>query len=1039
MKRGSTLLKSCFLSILCLCLMDGIISAQVRTVTGTVTSEEAEPLPGVSVMIHGTTKETFTDDNGNYSIEISGPDAVLEFTFAGLATQARTAGMLSVIDVVLVPDLTHEIVITAYALQKKQDLTGSVVIVKPEELIRMPQGNVTQQLQGRIAGVTVTQDSRPGKAAKVRIRGFGSFENNSPLYIVDGIPTTDISILNPLDIESLTVLKDAGAASIYGVRASNGVIVITTRGGQQGINVSYNMYAGTQRPGPGPDFLLNTREYMNLQQLIYDNDGAFETHPVYGPSGNLTLPYWAANTNWWDEVMRNAPVMNHDLSLSGGHKSARFYTSIGYFNQDGTVIENWFKRWSARFNSDFIIRERITIGENLNITHRSGNEIDANGSEYTALMNVYRQQSIIPVKWDSGTFYGYGQIYENGDWGGTGIAPRLGSGFNYVANRTRDKDDRWQDVRLLGNMYADVKILEGLNFRTSFGGSMSGSYSTNWTGKTYEGSENIITSTYSESSSYGADWTWTTTLTFAKQFGNHNILAVGGYEAVKIGIGRSVITQRAGYFSEEFSYRTVSNGATLQFGGSSFYTPRTLLSQFIRADYNFRGRYYLSGSVRRDGASVFGPETRYGVFPSVSAGWRIIKESSLDGLSLINDLKVRGGYGMMGNQLSVATANRFNVYDGSITTSYYDISGTTNSAVQGFRPTKIGNEEVKWETNVTTNVGIDAILLDNRLEVCVDWYTKQNKDLLFLVDLPGIYGTASGSYVNVGKMNNRGIDLQMTYRHNWSDLSLEATAQFTTYHNEIVKIADGVLYFDAGGSRIGSFNRNMTGEALGSFFGFKVLGLFRNDEEVSRAPKQDGAEPGFFRYENVENTGNSQDLIDWADRTIIGSPNPDFTCGLNLLLKKKSFDLTAFFYGIYGNDIFNYNRWWLDFWPSFQGQKSKDLLYKSWTPSRKNTTVPKASNSANFSTNTVSNSYYIEDGSYIRLKNLQIGYTLPGSFAGKVFSHARIYVQVVNLRTITKYSGMDPELASFYDTFMGVDEGNLPSPRQFLVGVNIGF
>ncbi|KPK81371.1 MAG: hypothetical protein AMS27_15495, partial [Bacteroides sp. SM23_62_1] len=872
------------------------------------------------------------------------------------------------------------------------------------------------------------------------IRGFGSFENNSPLYIVDGVPATDINILNPMDIESLVILKDAGAASVYGVRASNGVIVITTRRGQQGIKVNYNMYAGTQRPGPGPDFLLNTQEYAELQWLVYDNDGAYEYHPLYGSSiGQPTIPHWAADTKWWDEVMRNAPVINHDLSLSGGNKNVRFYTGIGYYDHDGTVIKNWFRRWNARFNSDFVIKDRITVGENLNIVNRSGNEIDANGSESSAMMVVYRQQSIIPVKWNSGTFSGMSHDWEDGDWGGTGIAPRLGSSSNYVADRTRNKDDRWQEIRILGNVYADVKILEGITFRTSFGGSVNTWYTTDWTGATYEDSENVYTSLYQECAGYGTDWAWTNTLTLYKQFGDHSISAVAGYEALKMGIGRDVSASKTGYFSDACSYRTVSNGATLRSGNSSYYTPGSILSQFIRADYNFRSSYYLSGTVRRDGASVFGPDKQYGIFPAVSAGWRVIKESSLNGLSFINDLKIRGGYGTTGNQLAVPAANQYYVYTSSPSTSYYDITGTTNSSVQGFRPARIANEDTRWETNVITNIGFDAVLLNQRFEICFDWHTRQNKDLLYLQSLPGTFGIASYSYINSGEMRNSGIDIQLIYRRDWSDFSFEAITQFTTYQNEIIKIADGVENFYGGSSRIGPFNINMPDEALGSFYGYKVMSLFRNAGEVSSAPLQDGAEPGFFRYADIDKTGSSQGYINNLDRTIIGNPNPDFTCGLNLFLEYKGFDLTVFLYGIYGNDIFNYNRWWLDFWQSFRGQKSKDLLNKSWTTSRTNTSIPKASSKSNFSTKAVSNSYYIEDGSYIRLKNFQIGYTLHGSFADNVFSHARIFVQAVNLFTITKYSGMDPELASFDDTFMGVDGGNLPSPKQFLIGVNIGF
>jgi TonB-linked SusC/RagA family outer membrane protein len=1034
--RKSTLWKSGVLSLLLLCFAIGQAFAQARTVTGTVSSEEAGPLPGVGIVIQGTTQGAISDADGKYSIEVPGPDAVLVFSFVGLSTRAITVGDQSVIDVVLVSDLSYEIVVTAYATQRKQDLTGSVGIVKSEELVQMPQGNVTQQLQGRVAGVTVTQDSRPGEDAKVRIRGFGSFQDNSPLYIVDGVPTTDINTLNPEDIESLTVLKDAGAASIYGARASNGVIVVTTKKGQQGMKVNYNMYYGTQLPGPGPEYVLNAQEYMELQQLIYDNDGTSETHPIYGPTGNLTLPFWAADTDWWDEVTDPSPIMNHDLSLSGGTQNANFYASVGYFDQDGTVVYNWYKRWSARFNSEWKIRDRVTIGENMNVVYRSDHGVEGNDSEGSALMmGVYRQQSIIPVHWDHGTFDGLSHRFEDGDWASTGIAPRLGNGSNYYAGQWRDRHDKWQNVRLLGNIFADVKIIEGLNLRTSFGGSMSGEYTTNWTGKTYEDTENVATSTYGEESEYDADWTWTTTLTFAKQFGNHNILAVGGYEAVKTGIGRDVRTYRAGYFSEELSYRTVDNGSTLQSGNSGYNTPRTLVSQFLRADYNFRSKYYLSGTVRRDGASVFGPDTRYGVFPSASAAWRLSEEGFLSGVSFINDLKIRGGYGTMGNQLPVSTANQFYLYGGSPSTSFYDITGTTNSSLQGFRPTRIGNPEAKWETNVTTNVGFDAIVLDRRLEFYFDWYSKQNLDLLYNPELPGTAGNASVPYVNVGEMKNTGLDLNLIYRQMISDISFEAGVQFTTYNNEIVTIAEGVPYFDSGGSRIGSFNRNIPGQSLGEFFGYNVIGLFQDAGEVASAPTQDGAEPGFFRYEDVD----GDNAITPDDRKSIGNPNPDFTYGLNLVLGYKGLELAAFFYGSYGNEIFNYNRWWLDFWPSFQGQKSSDLLYESWTPTRTDTDVPKASNKSNFSTNNVSNSYYVEDGSFFRLKNVQLSYTFPRSILGNVFSNARIYVQGVNLFTITKYTGMDPELASFNDTYFGVDEGNLPATKQLLVGLSLGF
>ena len=1056
------LLSSVKRSILFVFLFSVTISfvwSQERTVTGKVTSQAGEALPGVNIIIQGTQQGAVTDAQGNYSIVVPGPNAVLVYSFVGYTTAKVTVGNQTTINVKLAPEVTslNEIVVTAYATQKKKDVTGSVGVVKAKDLVQMPQGNITQQIQGRVSGVTVTEDSRPGQPAKVRIRGFGSFQNNNPLYIVDGVPTTDVSTINPDDVESMTVLKDAGAASIYGSRASNGVILVTTKKGtNQGVKVNFTMYTGSQNPGKGPQNLCNTQQYADLQWLVYKNDGmdgtiGYEIHPIYGDSRNPspTLPSWAADTKWWNEVTRTAPIQNYDLSLSGGNKNAKYYAGFGYFDQTGTVITNWFKKYSARFNSDFTIKNRVTIGENLNLTHRSDHGVSGNGSENTALMmGVYRAQPIVPVIWHNGTFTGLSHTFENGDWGGTGIAPRLGNQHNWVADATRAKHNIWQELRLFGNIYADVNIIKGLDFKTSFGGSINNWYYTHWSGKTYENSENVATSSYSESSGYGNDWTWTNTLTFSRQFGEHTILAVAGYEAVKTGIGRNVSAQRAGYFSDALSFRTVSNGANLQAGNSSFYTPRTLASQFLRADYNYKSRYYLSATIRRDGSSVFGPDYRYGIFPSVSAGWRISDESFLSGAEFINDLKIRGGYGTLGNQLPVSPANQYYLYGSSPSQSFYDINGTMTSSVQGFHPTRIGNPEAKWETNIIANVGFDATLLDRKFELIFDWYTKQNNDLLFNPELPGTSGSAARPFVNVGQMKNHGVDLTLTYRQVFNDFRLEVSGQMTTYKNEIVKIAEGYKFFDAQSysSRIGSYNRNMVGHEVSEFFGYKVIGLFQDQAEVDAAPTQDGAEPGFFRFEdnngvdeNGELTGKPDGQITPADRTFIGNPNPDFTYGLNIVLGYKGFDLTAFFYGSQGNDIFNNNKWWLDFWPSFQGQKSTDLLYNSWTPQRTNATVPKASNKSNFSTNTESNSFYVEDGSYFRMKNLQIGYTFPKNFANNIFSNLRIYIQGTNLFTITKYSGLDPELAGLSDTSFGIDEGNLPNVKQFLFGLSIGF
>ena len=1025
-------------------LSASVMFAQQRTITGKVTAEGEGPVPGVNVTVQGTTVGAITDLSGAYSITVPGPTAVLVFSSIGYVTQQITVGTQKVIDVVLISDVLalQEVVVTGYTTQRRRDLTGAVGIVEADKLKAVPTGNVSNQLQGRTSGVTVIGDGQPGSTSKVRIRGFASFENNAPLYVVDGVPTQDISSMNPNDIESISVLKDAGAASVYGSRASNGVIVVTTKKGSTGaVRVTYDMFYGTQAPGAGPTKdLLNTREYAQLQWLVYKNDGTSETHPIYGPSSNAnpTLPSWAGDTDWYAEYTDPAAIQNHDITLSGGNENAKFFAGLGYFKQDGIIIYTTSSRYSIRFNSEWtFLNKRVKVGENLQLAYRQSLGVANLGEGSPIQMGSYRAQPIVPVKWTGQPYVGLSHTFVAGDWGGTGIAPRLGNNSNVVAGLTRDKDDNYWNIRMIGSAFVDVMILKGLNFRSTMGGTFYNGYGVDYNFATYENSENVATASLGENSYYGNDWVWTNSLTYDKVLGSHRILAVVGYEAVKYGIGRDVYASRAGYFSDAVDFRTLTNGATIQSATSSFYTPTTLASAFVKADYGFRDRYLLSATVRRDGSSRFGKDTRYGVFPSFSAAWRVSEESFLDGVGWINDFKIRGSYGTMGNQLAVSPQNQFFLFGGDASNTFYDLNGTGTSSLQGFRPVRIGNPGAKWETNVTTNIGFEAQLWNSKFGIVFDWYSKNTKDLLFNPELPGTAGSADAPYINIASMSNTGIDMELTYKNSWGDFGINGSVVFTTYNNEITKIAEGVDFFDYGGAttRIGSGNRNMVGHPMSSFFGYQVMGLFQSAGEVDAAPDQDGAEPGFFRYANIDKSNN---IIDPDDRTFIGSPHPDFTYGLNLGLTYKNFDLSTFIYGSQGNDIFNWNRWWIDFWPSFQGQKSQNLLYNSWTETNKNTTIPKASNKSNFSTNTVVNSYYIEDGSYLRMKTLQVGYTIPESTLSKIrVKSLRVYLQAVNLFTFTKYSGLDPELGGD-DRAFGSDTGNYPTVKQFIFGINLG-
>ena len=912
----------------------------------------------------------------------------------------------------------HNEVVTGYGIQQKVNLTGSVSVIKPASLTSVPAGNVSNLLQGRASGVTVTGSGQPGETSKVRIRGFSSFINNNPLYVVDGVPSQDISQINPDDVASLSILKDAGASSIYGSRASNGVIVITTGKGEKGLNLDYNMSMGIQYPGKGTkDDVLTTQEYANLQWLVYKNDGIVESHPIFGSSQNPTpsIPPWAANTDWYDAITDAAGIQNHHLTISGGTQNARFYAGLGAYGQNGIIIYTHNKRYSARLNSEFnFLKNRIKAGENFTITDRSYLSTPNQNDENPVLMGPYRSPSIIPViiiKPIKGPIHDF----VPGEWGGTGISYRLGDSSNPVADLTRRKDDSSREAYLAGSFYLDIMILEGLNFRSTAGGTWDRTATIDNIYATYERAYNGSVTYLRNNTYYTSDWVWTNSLTFDRQFGAHKLLAIAGYEALNYDIGR-----------------TISESDT------NDYTSTRILSTFIKTDYSLMDKYLLSVTLRRDGCSRFSASDRYGLFPSFSAGWKLGNEPFLNGLNWLSSLKIRGSWGKTGNQFAVSPQNAFFLFGEKPGSSYYDLYGTFNSSVRGYYTLRPGNPDIRWETTTTTDAGFDAGLFGSRIDIIFDWYSKKSSGLLYNPPIPGTAGAGEAPYVNIASIDNSGLDIELAYRETWGNLGINTALVFTTYKNKINSIAEGVDYFYSGNSQIGYLVRNEPERPLSSFYGYQVLDLFRNDGEVEKAPYQNGAAPGFFRFANNDTTSlSSYQNIDYLDRTYIGNPNPKFTFGFNLQFTWKNFDLITFFYGSQGNDIFNYTKNLTDFWQSLPGQKSKDLLYNSWTEKNREATIPKASYSSNFSSNTQVCSYYIEDGSYLRMKDLQIGYTLPQSMTGKLkINSLRIYLQAINLFTITRYSGLDPEIGGS-DLAFGIDYGNYPAAKQFIFGINL--
>jgi len=929
---------------------------------------------------------------------------------------------------------------TGYFMQPESEITGAVGSAHFEKIPILPSGNVNGQFQGRFAGVSVIGNGQPGSVPRIRIRGFSSFLNNEPFYIVDGVPTQDISSLNPNDIEQVTLLKDAGANALYGSRASSGVMVIMTKKGDTGVRVTYGMYSGVQSPGKGPDNLLSSEEHAQLQWLVYQNDGTVELHPLYGESRNPepTLPPWAANTNWYDLITRRAKVQNHDLSLSGGNDNSRYYTAFGYFNQDGIILHTFYERLNARFNSEWEMMDgRLKIGEYLYLSKRSGLSVPNLSEESPVQMGPYRSQSIIPVI-ISDEIRGMSHQFLPGEFGGTGIAPRLGNARNVYADLTRAKDNRINEMNVTGSLYAEIRLLRNLLVKSTLGGNHESGHQYVYRHLTYENSENLQKSSLTENSWYGSDWSWTNLITFEQAVANHRIKAFAGYEVARYGMGRSLSGSASGYFSDNEDFRILSNGEKATGATSFANTPVRLVSTFLNIDYALKERYLLGVTVRRDGCSLFGPDHRFGIFPAVTMGWRISEEPFMKTFTGLTDLKIRGSWGMTGNQFALSPMMQFYQFRGSMSSSSYDLFGTFNSAVLGLYPVYTGNPDVKWEENSMLNFGLDASGRKGIWALTIDWYRKTSRDLLFQPEMPATAGTTEFTWINTAAVRNSGFEVELTYNNRFGDFGLEGNLVFSSYRNKITGISQGSNWFEAGTSRIGSFSRNEEGHPLGSFYGYKVEGLFLDQDEVDAAPSQDGAAPGFFRYANLDDSGNSAGRIDLWDQTFIGNPNPDFTYRLNLGVSWRNFDLSGFLYGSQGNDIFNYNKWWIDFWPSFQGQKSKELLYKSWTPDNTGAKVPMASNRSNFSTNYTVSDYFIEDGSFLRLKSLQFGYSLPGKLTGKMgITSFRVYLQGVNLFTFTGYSGLDPEIGG-PDTSFGVDLGNYPNARQYLVGMNLG-
>jgi len=1060
------------------------------TIKGQVlASDSKEPLPGVSVVVKGTQQGAITSGDGSYTLVVPDEKSVLVFSFVGYVSQEIQVANRSTLNVTLQSDIKalSEVVVTGYTAQSRRDITGSVSVIDADKLLAVPATNLAQQLQGRAAGVTVGTDNTPGGGVSVRVRGYGTLGNNDPLYVIDGVPTKgSLNTINQNDIESIQILKDASSASIYGSRAANGVVIITTKRGKNGVpKFTFDAYYGVQKLAKTMD-LLNTAEYGQYlweskknanvvnpttgnpehaqfgrgpEPVIPDYiipDGASANDPRVNPAnysfdrytdpqfGKTKFSITKANkegTDWMNEVFDAAPIQNYQLGVSGGTEKSRYAFSTNYFNQQGILIHNGYKRYSVRANTEFTIKKRIRIGENLQVAYgqRQGNY--GNNSETSQVSNTYRAQPIIPV-YDIG-----------GNFAGT-LGSNLGNANNPVGQLVRNKNNGYKDLRIFGNTYAEVDILKNLTAKTSFGVDATVSAGTYFTPVEIELAHGTNVNSLSENRSYSYAWTWTNSLTYDKTFGDHHLNVFAGLESID-SYGNFVNAYRQGFFSNAEDLRYIDAGNPSTSTNSGYATSSwSLFSYFGRIDYAFQDKYLLQGTVRRDASSRFQAASRYATFPAASVGWRLSKEAFLSNVRFITDLKLRAGWGQTGNQ-EIGDFNAYSTYQSNPNSSGYGIGGAPIGYVQGFDLARFGNPNAKWETTTTVNVGLDANLFQGKFDLSLDVFDRQTRDLLYTKAYDPRLGDASIPAQNIASLQNRGVDLGLNYNDAAMDgqLTYSIGVNFSTYRNKILALdPQNPNDFLPGFSlRTPAVTRSIAGRPISSFYGYIIDGILQNEEQVAKHAKFPGYYDsniyinekrtqgvGKFDYRDINNDG----LINANDQTYIGSPHPDFTYGINANVAYKNFDLTIFAQGVQGNDIFNHVRYWTDF-EVFQGNRTKRMLYESWRPDNPNAKLPILD--ANDAQSGEPSTYFVEDGSYLRFKNIQLGYTLPKSILSKIGTdHLKIYVQAQNLFTFTKYTGLDPEVNlrnfnSGSDRQIGVDEGVYPTPKSIIVGLSLGF
>ncbi len=1030
-----------FLSILAL-VVPLLTWSQTITVKGTVTENVFnEPVLGATVVETGTSNGVATDLDGNFTLTVS-VKSTLTISFVGYKTQVLQPQATMNVMLEENSELLNEMVVTGYTMQRKADLTGAVSVVSVDEIAKQNENNPIKALQGRVPGMNIMADGSPSGAATVRIRGIGTLNNNDPLYIIDGVPTkAGMHELNGNDIESIQVLKDAASASIYGSRAANGVIIITTKRGKEGkVKINFDASVAIQTYAHKMD-VLNAKEFGQVMWQGYVNDGldpnqnglGYHYDWSYNQQGvpvlnGITMSKYldaagttpAADTDRFDETTRTGVIQQYNVSLSNGSERGSSFFSLGYYKNKGIIKMTDFERFSARMNSDYKLlkigdRNIVTVGENFTVNRTS--EVQAPGG---FLENVLQFNPSLPVRTVNGDYAGPVGGYPDRE--------------NPLARLDRNSDNRYTYWRMFGDAYLNINPFKDFNIKTTFGLDYAQKQQRIFQYPITEGTVANPINGVEAKQEHWTKWMWNAIATYNFEVGKHRGDAMVGTE-----LNREDDVWFSGkkydymILNPNYMWPNAGVGESEAYGSGEGYT---LVSFFGKVNYTYADRYLASLTLRRDGSSRFGKNNRYGTFPSVSAGWRISEERFMEKTDWLDNLKLRASWGQTGNQ-EISNIARYTLYEsnygeagfgGQSYGTSYDIAGTNGGQTlpSGFKRNQLGNDDLKWETTTQTNLGFDFGLFRNALYGSFEWYYKKTKDILVYMPGIGVMGEGSSQWINAGEMVNKGVEFNMGYRGNIGDFQYDFTGNIGTYRNKVTKLPETIA---ARGTFGGNGVESVVGHPMGAQVGYVYDGIFKSQEEIDNHATQNGAGLGRIRWKDI----NSDGVINEKDQQWIYNPVPDFTWGLNIYLQYKNWDFTMFWQGVHGVDVISDLKRETDLWSglNISNLNKGDRLLNAWSPTNMGSNIPAISTMDNNNEKRVS-SYFVENGSYAKLRTIQLGYNFPKSICEKMhMERLRMYLSAQNLFTIKSknFTGVDPENANF----------GYPIPLNVTFGLNVSF